>query len=65
MRILHVFDHSLPLHSGYTCRSANIPRGRCNLDWQTSQLTSLRDYSSPLWSLLMFEAFLRNNEINV
>ena len=26
LRILHVFDHSLPLHSGYTFRSANILR---------------------------------------
>jgi glycogen(starch) synthase len=48
MRILHVFDHFLPLHSGYTFRSANIPREQCNQFWQTSHLTSLRDYSSPV-----------------
>jgi len=40
MRILHVFDHSLPLHSGYTFRSANILREQRNLGWQTFHLTS-------------------------
>lgn len=40
LRILHVFDHSLPLHSGYTFRSANILRGQRRLDWQTFHLTS-------------------------
>jgi asparagine synthase (glutamine-hydrolysing) len=27
----------------------------------TQHQAGLRDYSSPIWSLLMFEAFLRNN----
>ncbi len=40
LRILHVFDHSLPLHSGYTFRSANILRGQRNLGWETFHLTS-------------------------
>jgi glycogen synthase len=40
LRILHVFDHSLPLHSGYTFRSANILRGQRRLGWQTYHLTS-------------------------
>jgi len=40
MRILHVFDHSLPLHSGYTFRSANILRGQRRLGWETFHLTS-------------------------
>jgi glycogen(starch) synthase len=40
LRILHVFDHSLPLHSGYTFRSANILREQRNLGWQTFHLTS-------------------------
>lgn len=39
-RILHIFDHSLPLHSGYTFRSANILRGQQALGWQTYHLTS-------------------------
>lgn len=40
MRILHVFDHSLPLHSGYTFRSANIIREQRKLGWETFHLTS-------------------------
>jgi glycogen(starch) synthase len=40
LRILHVFDHSLPLHSGYTFRSANILREQARLGWQTFHLTS-------------------------
>lgn len=40
LRILHVFDHSLPLHSGYTFRSANILRDQCKLGWETFHLTS-------------------------
>lgn len=40
LRILHVFDHSLPLHSGYTFRSANILRGQHRLGWETFHLTS-------------------------
>ncbi len=40
LRILHLFDHSLPLHSGYTFRSANILRGQARLGWETHHLTS-------------------------
>ncbi|MDR1853403.1 MAG: glycosyltransferase, exosortase A system-associated [Azoarcus sp.] len=40
MRILHIFDHSLPLHSGYTFRSAAILREQRALGWETLHLTS-------------------------
>jgi glycogen(starch) synthase len=40
LRILHVFDHSLPLHSGYTFRSANILREQRKLGWETFHVTS-------------------------
>lgn len=40
LRILHIFDHSLPLHSGYTFRSANILREQRKLGWETFHLTS-------------------------
>ena len=40
LTILHVFDHSLPLHSGYTFRSANILRQQRRMGWQTQHLTS-------------------------
>ncbi|THF63657.1 glycosyltransferase, exosortase A system-associated [Pseudothauera nasutitermitis] len=40
MRILHVLDHSIPLHSGYTFRSAALLREQRALGWQTFHLTS-------------------------
>jgi PEP-CTERM/exosortase A-associated glycosyltransferase len=40
MKILHVFDHSLPLHSGYTFRSAAILREQRARGWETVHLTS-------------------------
>lgn len=42
MRILHVFDHSLPLHSGYTFRSRSILREQKRRGWQTVHLTTPR-----------------------
>jgi len=42
MRILHVFDHSLPLHSGYTFRSRSILREQNRRGWQTVHLTTPR-----------------------
>lgn len=39
MRILHVLDHSLPLHSGYAFRSAAILREQQRLGWVTAQIT--------------------------
>ncbi len=40
MKILHVLDHSLPLHSGYTFRTAAILRQQRARGWQTVHLTS-------------------------
>ena len=40
MKILHVLDHSIPLHSGYTFRTAAILREQKRLGWQTYHLTS-------------------------
>lgn len=40
MRILHVFDHSIPLHSGYTFRSRNIIEHQRQRGWETFHLTS-------------------------
>ena len=40
MRILHILDHSIPLHSGYTFRTAAIPREQRALGWETFHLTS-------------------------
>ncbi len=40
LRILHVLDHSIPLHSGYTFRTRAILREQAKLGWQTFHLTS-------------------------
>lgn len=40
MKVLHVFDHSIPLHSGYTFRSLALLKGQRNLGWETFHLTS-------------------------
>ena len=42
MRVLHVLDHSLPLHSGYAFRTASILREQRALGWETLQLTTPR-----------------------
>ena len=42
MRILHVFDHSLPLHSGYSFRSRALMLGQRRRGWETVHLTSPR-----------------------
>lgn len=40
VRILHVLDHSIPLHSGYTFRTLSILREQRKLGWDTFHLTS-------------------------
>lgn len=40
LRILHILDHSIPLHSGYTFRTAALLREQRRLGWQTFHLTS-------------------------
>jgi PEP-CTERM/exosortase A-associated glycosyltransferase len=40
MRILHILDHSLPLHSGYTFRTVSILKAQRALGWETFHLTS-------------------------
>jgi PEP-CTERM/exosortase A-associated glycosyltransferase len=47
MRILHVLDHSLPLHSGYTFRTAAILCEQRNLGWETFHLTTPKQGRSP------------------
>lgn len=40
LRILHILDHSIPLHSGYTFRTLALLREQRALGWQTHHLTS-------------------------
>ena len=40
IRVLHVLDHSIPLHSGYTFRTAALLREQRAMGWETFHLTS-------------------------
>ena len=44
MRILHVFDHSIPLHSGYSFRSRAILEHQRALGWETFHVTGPKHY---------------------
>ncbi len=40
IKVLHVLDHSIPLHSGYTFRTLSLLREQRQLGWQTFHVTS-------------------------
>ncbi len=40
MKILHILDHSIPLHSGYTFRTRAILEQQRKLGWETAHITS-------------------------
>lgn len=40
MRIMHILDHSIPLHSGYTFRTLSILKEQRALGFETSHITS-------------------------
>ena len=42
MKILHVLDHSIPLHSGYTFRTCSILNEQAKLGWETAHVTSIK-----------------------
>ena len=44
MKILHILDHSIPLHSGYTFRSAAIIRQQREMGWETLHVTSSKHF---------------------
>lgn len=46
MRILHLFDHSVPLHSGYAFRSLQIIKQQRALGWETFHVTSAKHQPS-------------------
>ena len=45
MRILHILDHSLPLHSGYVYRTLGIVNQQRALGWEPVLLTSGKHYA--------------------
>ncbi len=42
--VLHVLDHSLPLHSGYTFRTRAIMKAQVNAGWKVAGITGVRQY---------------------
>ncbi|SFU43475.1 PEP-CTERM/exosortase A-associated glycosyltransferase, Daro_2409 family [Nitrosomonas eutropha] len=46
MRILHILDHSIPLHSGYTFRTLAILKEQRALGWETFHVTSAKHAGS-------------------
>lgn len=42
MRILHILDHSLPLHSGYTFRTRAILKAQQAMGWEVAGITGSR-----------------------
>src|SRR3954462_14487090 len=48
MRVLHVLDHSIPLHSGYTFRTRSILREQRALGWETFHVTGSKQHSGDM-----------------
>lgn len=48
MRVLHILDHSIPLHSGYTFRTRNLLLGQHALGWSTVHVTGTKQGDSAL-----------------
>jgi PEP-CTERM/exosortase A-associated glycosyltransferase len=42
MKILHILDHSIPLHSGYTFRTLAILQEQRKFGWETAHITSAK-----------------------
>lgn len=49
MRILHILDHSIPLHSGYTFRTLSILKEQRALGWETFHLTGAKQENCNLF----------------
>ncbi|MBB5711517.1 TIGR04063 family PEP-CTERM/XrtA system glycosyltransferase [Sphingomonas xinjiangensis] len=48
MRILHILDHGLPLHSGYTFRTRAILKAQIARGWNVAAVTGPRHGESPV-----------------
>lgn len=46
MKILHILDHSIPLHSGYAFRTLALIEHQRKLGWETFQLTSAKQHGA-------------------
>lgn len=48
LRILHILDHSIPLHSGYTFRTLSILKQQRALGWETFHMTTPKQPSGDM-----------------
>ena len=65
MRILHVFDHSLPLQSGYVSRSLGIIRAQRARGWETIHVTTPRYHASAVkYEIIDGFTFYRSPPVN-
>lgn len=46
LKILHILDHSVPLHSGYAFRTLSLLGEQRKLGWLTEQLTTSKHYGA-------------------
>jgi PEP-CTERM/exosortase A-associated glycosyltransferase len=46
MKILHILDHSIPLHSGYAFRTLALIEHQRQLGWETFHITSAKHYGA-------------------
>jgi PEP-CTERM/exosortase A-associated glycosyltransferase len=56
MKILHILDHSIPLHSGYTFRTKAILEQQRKLGWETFHVTSPK-HSAPTAAIESVDGF--------
>jgi PEP-CTERM/exosortase A-associated glycosyltransferase len=46
LKVLHILDHSVPLHSGYAFRTLSLLHEQRRLGWETVHLTSTKHYGA-------------------
>jgi PEP-CTERM/exosortase A-associated glycosyltransferase len=64
MKILHVFDHSLPIQDGYSYRSRAILANQRALGWETVQVTGSKHVTTVAWEEAGGLGFYRTPPVN-
>jgi PEP-CTERM/exosortase A-associated glycosyltransferase len=69
MKILHILDHSIPLHSGYAFRTRALLKEQEKCGWDTVQLTSIKHYGAEqdkesIDGLIFYRTFVKANFID-
>jgi len=61
MRILHILDHSILLHSGYSFRIRNFLQKQRGLGWHAAHVTGLKQEEGPADEEIVEEMLERRN----